>query len=1040
MEKEQFDKLLEEARAEMQLNSLNEEIENQLEKKEGTMEIKDTKIETEIQDLTMDPNGKTETKTEVENPGVNEVVSDAKADIQKDAEDVTPVIVEEICPVTQTETVEEIKEEPSKEVVDEMTSDETKTDVEAVSDKNEVVQDSLADIKKEADDVTPVVVEEVDEGLFDLIGLHEFLFEGDESEIDELLESELDENQIEAINCVLSDEFIQFYEDLMEVIGEDEELLESEEILVEENWLKRKWNNVKHNWNRTSTGKKAALLGAGGSALATAAHGVGKVASDTTKAVLGGVGSTLAGVAAPAALLTAGTYLGGKAIKNAVQKNRENTERAIKNSEGKTKTGSEVRADLEKAKTEKERLEKEKEYDFKNRKENTKQAVNRIKAKHIDSVLEKKRDLAIAKAKNSGSAADEQALAAAKAGLKEAKLKRKYDIKAEKYKNKILDKNAKLEARKELNAEKRAGETEVEKPETNETKSEVKTSETENQKSEKPLIKESVETNLTDEVLEVEPAAVDAAEELDTRIDDTTVAPTETEEKISQEVEEVKEKLEPPAIDIELAEAFKAIHEALNGAEAMESTEATPELGNTEDEEKEMKDETLVDKDEVSPITSVEKSDDVPSGEIKETDLEAPVTEGVDYWREEPEEKEFNVDATIDSPDGAEIGTKENEKEIEKEVDEQDLEKEDAEGQKEDKDAIGDVQITESEENTDESEKEAEVEEPKEDSKKESTEEDKEESEEKSEEDEDKEESKDEKEEDTKETEKDDEEKVEIEVNEAGIIVKADEFVLTEAKSEVIKQSLMANGWSMSQRGRYDEELMTAKALGMIKSTLGLTIATCLSAISLVGLPVAYATAIAETVRRNNNLERINSDSYQELVSAVKADPKCQEILKKIKAELCEAKPDKKDLKALKADFFKAVSAAKEEYKSKLKEFVMEFDKENVLFEDDFDATDYIGFDGQLAEETNYSSLREAFLLEADYFETPSVSTVTADEKEKKLICQLAMLVAKESNDPIFDELTTACVRMKDLKAAIMTKYEGIAREKAEEIKESLRK
>lgn len=152
--------------------------------------------------------------------------------------------------------------------------------------------------------------------------------------------------------------------------------------------------------------------------------------------------------------------------------------------------------------------------------------------------------------------------------------------------------------------------------------------------------------------------------------------------------------------------------------------------------------------------------------------------------------------------------------------------------------------------------------------------------------------------------------------------LKQEEESLEEAAdSALMKQSQLANGWSMSKQGRYDEEMLTAKALDAIKSTLGMTL---LGLIPLAGLPFA----IAAGVRQNNNLERINSESYKELRDFVKKDPEAQKIIKKIKLELMESRPSTKVLEGLKKEFFAAIRAAKEKYKEEaLQEAFLFFEK-----------------------------------------------------------------------------------------------------------------
>ena len=136
-----------------------------------------------------------------------------------------------------------------------------------------------------------------------------------------------------------------------------------------------------------------------------------------------------------------------------------------------------------------------------------------------------------------------------------------------------------------------------------------------------------------------------------------------------------------------------------------------------------------------------------------------------------------------------------------------------------------------------------------------------------------------------------------------------EEYLAEAADSALVKQSQMANGWSMTKQGRYDPEMLTAKGLGAVKSTLGLGLATL-----VIG-------SIPASIRQNNNLERLNSDQYKELRDYCHKDPKCAAIIKKIKAELIEDHPSGKVLKGLKKEFFAALKEAKAKYKeSKLTE------------------------------------------------------------------------------------------------------------------------
>jgi hypothetical protein len=78
-----------------------------------------------------------------------------------------------------------------------------------------------------------------------------------------------------------------------------------------------------------------------------------------------------------------------------------------------------------------------------------------------------------------------------------------------------------------------------------------------------------------------------------------------------------------------------------------------------------------------------------------------------------------------------------------------------------------------------------------------------------------------------------------------------------------------------------------------------------------------------------------------------------------------------------------------------------------------------------------YTSIKEAFLLEEDYFEKDGVQVVSADEKKDKLADQMALLVARDSHDPLYDELLSKTVEAKKLQDELKGKYGGLGRDKA---------
>ena len=72
-----------------------------------------------------------------------------------------------------------------------------------------------------------------------------------------------------------------------------------------------------------------------------------------------------------------------------------------------------------------------------------------------------------------------------------------------------------------------------------------------------------------------------------------------------------------------------------------------------------------------------------------------------------------------------------------------------------------------------------------------------------------------------------------------------------------------------------------------------------------------------------------------------------------------------------------------------------------------------------------YNSLREAFLLKEDYFSTDSSMLITAADKLSKLEKQLSLLTARDSNDPLYDDLVRATAEAKKLQMELQDKYGG---------------
>jgi hypothetical protein len=80
-----------------------------------------------------------------------------------------------------------------------------------------------------------------------------------------------------------------------------------------------------------------------------------------------------------------------------------------------------------------------------------------------------------------------------------------------------------------------------------------------------------------------------------------------------------------------------------------------------------------------------------------------------------------------------------------------------------------------------------------------------------------------------------------------------------------------------------------------------------------------------------------------------------------------------------------------------------------------------------------YGSLKEAFLLESDYFEKDSVTEVPASAKKEKLVGQLGLLVARDVQDPLYEELIRTSATAKKLQEELQSKYRGVALKKADQ-------
>jgi hypothetical protein len=87
-----------------------------------------------------------------------------------------------------------------------------------------------------------------------------------------------------------------------------------------------------------------------------------------------------------------------------------------------------------------------------------------------------------------------------------------------------------------------------------------------------------------------------------------------------------------------------------------------------------------------------------------------------------------------------------------------------------------------------------------------------------------------------------------------------------------------------------------------------------------------------------------------------------------------------------------------------------------------------------VTEAVKYKSLKEAFLLENGYFDKDSVETVSAQAKRDRLLEQLALLTARDSKDPLYEELLQSTVVAKRIQKKLQEKYTGAATTRAEQM------
>ena len=74
-------------------------------------------------------------------------------------------------------------------------------------------------------------------------------------------------------------------------------------------------------------------------------------------------------------------------------------------------------------------------------------------------------------------------------------------------------------------------------------------------------------------------------------------------------------------------------------------------------------------------------------------------------------------------------------------------------------------------------------------------------------------------------------------------------------------------------------------------------------------------------------------------------------------------------------------------------------------------------------ESVKYTSLKEACMLDEDYFNTDSYTVQTAEFKQNKLVEQMALLIARENNDAVYNELLKESIQCNRLQEALVKKY-----------------
>ena len=88
----------------------------------------------------------------------------------------------------------------------------------------------------------------------------------------------------------------------------------------------------------------------------------------------------------------------------------------------------------------------------------------------------------------------------------------------------------------------------------------------------------------------------------------------------------------------------------------------------------------------------------------------------------------------------------------------------------------------------------------------------------------------------------------------------------------------------------------------------------------------------------------------------------------------------------------------------------------------------------EIQESVRYASLKEACLLDEGYFRTDTYIRESAEEKQEKLVEQIALLLARENMDPLYEELLSLSIKADRLQEACVRKYRDAASTRANSI------